>query len=87
MRRIVGFTLVTLAALAVLAGPVAACEGDHHTADWACVYSLEADVGYCLQNPLPTVDSPPEAEVLPEVPDLAPLVEQYVVPLVSGKRF
>ncbi len=87
MRRVVGFTIVALAGLGLLAGPVAACEGSHHDEDWVCVYSVEADVGHCQQNPVPTVDAPPEAEVLPEVPDLAPIVEEYVVPLIPGKRF
>ena len=87
MRRAVGFATAFLAGLALLAGPAAACNGGHHDENWACVYNMEVDVGYCLGNPIPTVDAPSEAELLPEVPDVEPLVEQYVVPLIPGKRF
>lgn len=87
MKRLVGFAFAVLAALAALASPASACENDHHELDWACVYSVEADVGYCLRNPIPTVDAPPDTEVLPELPDLAPIVEEYVVPLIPGQRF
>jgi len=88
MRKLVGFTVTVLAALALLAGPVSACgNGSHHDGDWACVSSEETGLGYCQQNPIPTVDAPEEAEILPEVPDLEPIVEEYVVPLIPGKRF
>jgi hypothetical protein len=87
MRRVAGFTIALLAALAAGAAPASACEGHSYDGDWACVYVTDAGLGYCQQNPVPTVDAPSETELLPEVPDLAPVVEQYVAPLVPGKRF
>jgi hypothetical protein len=86
MRRFVGFIVGLLAALAALTGPGWACNSSHHDTDWACVYDTNVDVGYCQQNPLPDLDAPEDAEVLPEVPDLAPIVEDYVAPAVPGKR-
>lgn len=85
MRRVAGFTITAIAALGLLADPLGACDGSHNEGDWACVYSMEANVGHCVQNPIPTVDAPEETEVLPEVPDVAPLVEEYVVPLLPKK--
>lgn len=77
MRRIVGFVVAALAALAALTGPVAACDRPHNTADWACVFVSQLDTGYCQQNPLPQeslVPVPEEAKVVPsDVPSLSSL--------------
>ncbi|MDQ3758283.1 MAG: hypothetical protein M3394_10590 [Actinomycetota bacterium] len=87
MRRVVGLTLAVLAGFSASATPARASDRSHQQDDWACVYSLEAGMGYCQANPVPVVEAPPEAGVLPEVPDLAPVVEEYVVPLIPAKRF
>ncbi|HEX2039195.1 MAG TPA: hypothetical protein VHF47_05620 [Acidimicrobiales bacterium] len=86
MRRVAALTIALVGALAATAAPASACEEHPYDGDWACVYVTEAGVGYCQQNPVPEVDAPPEAELLPEVPDLAPIVEQYVVPLIPAGR-
>ena len=69
-RRVLGFLGATVVTLAAFAGPAQACDAPHHGEDWACVYVSDIDTGYCQQNPVPTVDAPEEARLLPELPSL-----------------